>query len=71
MPGPAHLLADAEAARSEQRFVHLLQHFKTLHFLKPGQTQRYNILRAYAEDPSKNIPAGHNPEKYRRHMGCY
>lgn len=64
------LLADAESARSDLRFIHLSQHFKTVQFLKPEQIQRYNILRGYAEDPCKNIPAGHNPEMYRRHMGC-
>jgi Spy/CpxP family protein refolding chaperone len=64
------LLADAESARTELRFIHLSQHYKTVKFLKPEQIQRYNILRGYAEDPCKNIPAGHNPEMYRRHMGC-
>jgi hypothetical protein len=39
-------------------------------FLKPEQIKRYSVLRGYAEDPCKNIPAGHNPEMYRRHMGC-
>jgi hypothetical protein len=39
-------------------------------YLKPEQIKRYNILRGYAEDPCKNIPAGHNPEMYKRHMGC-
>jgi Spy/CpxP family protein refolding chaperone len=64
------LLADAESARTELRFIHLSQHYKTVRFLKPEQIKRYNILRGYAEDPCKNIPAGHNPEMYRRHMGC-
>ena len=64
------LLADAEAARTELRFVHLSQHYKTVQFLKPEQINRYNMLRGYAEDPCKNIPAGHHPEMYRRHMGC-
>lgn len=64
------LLADAETARSELRFIHLSQHFKTVQYLKPEQIKRYNILRGYAEDPCKSIPAGHNPEMYRRHMGC-
>lgn len=64
------LLADAESARSELRFIHLSQHYKTVQFLKPEQIKRYNILRGYAEDPCKNIPAGHNPEMYKRHMGC-
>ena len=64
------LLADSEAARSELRFIHLSQHYKTVQFLKPEQIKRYNILRGYAEDPCKNIPTGHNPEMYKRHMGC-
>jgi hypothetical protein len=64
------LLADSEAARSELRFIHLSQHYKTVRFLKPEQIKRYNILRGYAEDPCKSIPAGHNPEMYKRHMGC-
>jgi hypothetical protein len=64
------LLAEAEAARTELRFIHLSQHFKTVQFLTPKQIKRYNILRGYAEDPCKNIPAGHSPEMYRRHMGC-
>jgi hypothetical protein len=64
------LLAEAESARTELRFIHLSQHYKTVQFLKPEQIKRYNILRGYAEDPCKNIPAGHNPEMYKRHMGC-
>lgn len=64
------LLAEAESARTGLRFIHLSQHFKTVQCLKPEQIRRYNILRGYAEDPCKNIPAGHNPEMYRRHMGC-
>lgn len=64
------LLAEAESTRAELRFIHLSQHYKTVQFLKPEQIKRYNILRGYAEDPCKNIPAGHNPEMYRRHMGC-
>lgn len=64
------LLSDAESARSELRFIHLSQHYKTVQYLKPEQIKRYNVLRGYAEDPCKSIPAGHNPEMYRRHMGC-
>lgn len=63
-------LAEAEAARTELRFIHLSQHTKTTAFLRPEQIQRYNILRGYATDPCANIPEGHNPEMYRRHMGC-
>ena len=64
------LLAESESARTELRFIHLSQHFKTVQYLKPEQIKRYNILRGYAEDPCKNIPVGHDPEMYRRHMGC-
>jgi Spy/CpxP family protein refolding chaperone len=64
------LLTEAESARTELRFIHLSQHFKTVQFLKPEQIKKYNILRGYAEDPCRSIPAGHNPEMYRRHMGC-
>ena len=64
------LLAAAESARTELRFIHLSQHYKTVQFLEPEQIKKYNVLRGYAEDPCKNVPAGHNPEMYRRHMGC-
>jgi len=64
------LLAEAESARSELRFIHLSQHYKTVEFLKPEQIKRYNILRGYAEDPCNSVPAGHNPEMYKHHMGC-
>jgi len=69
-PSLRRLLAEAESARSDLRFIHLSQHLKTVKFLKPEQVQRYNVLRGYADDPCKNIPAGHNPEMYRRHLGC-
>jgi Spy/CpxP family protein refolding chaperone len=69
-PSLRRLLAEAESARTELRFIHLSEHYKTVQFLKPEQIKRYNILRGYAEDPCKSIPAGHNPEMYRRHMGC-
>ena len=64
------LLTEAESARTELRFIHLSQHYKTIQYLKPDQIKRYNVLRGYAEDPCKNVPAAHNPEMYRRHMGC-
>jgi len=64
------LLVETESARSELRFIHLSQHYKTMQFLTPEQIKRYNILRGYADDPCKSIPAGHNPEMYKRHMGC-
>lgn len=64
------LLAEAESARTELRFIHLSQHYKVARILEPEQIRRYNVLRGYAEDPCKKVPEGHNPEMYRRHMGC-
>lgn len=64
------LLAEAESARADLRFIHLSQHLKTVRFLKSEQIKTYNALRGYAEDPCRNIPAGHDPAMYRRHMGC-
>lgn len=64
------LLAEAEAARTALRFIHLSQHDKTVPLLRPEQIQRYKVLRGYTDDPCKHIPAGHNPQMYRRHMGC-
>jgi len=64
------LLSEAGAARTELRFIHLSQHLKTVQFLRAEQIKQYNILRGYAQDPCASVPAGHNPEMYRRHMGC-
>ncbi len=64
------LLNTAEQARSELRFIHLSQHYKTTDILTDEQVSRYNQLRGYKEDPCANIPAGHNPEMYKKHMGC-
>lgn len=64
------LLAEAEAARTELRFIHLSQHYKTAQLLTSDQIERYNVLRGYADDPCANIPEGHNPDMYRRHRGC-
>lgn len=64
------LVTTAESTRSELRIIHLSQHYRTVPLLRPEQIQRYNVLRGYATDPCQNIPAGHNPEIYRRHMGC-
>ncbi len=69
-PGLRRLLAEAEAARTELRFIHLSQHYKTVAALTPAQVARYNVLRGYAEDPCTQVPAGHDPVMYRRHMGC-
>jgi Spy/CpxP family protein refolding chaperone len=71
------LLERIGATRTELRYVHLVAHHRTVEFLKPEQIARYNALRGYsapgepkAANPCDNVPAGHDPQMYRRHMGC-
>ncbi|QTF92195.1 hypothetical protein [Halomonas sp. BM-2019] len=67
------LLAEAEAARAELRFVHLATHLDTLPILDDDQVARYNRLRGYTsgqDDPCLSVPEGHDPERYRQHLGC-
>lgn len=69
------LLGEAEAARAELRFVHLSSHLETLTILRGEQVDRYNALRGYTAsdakvDPCDRVPEGHDPDRYRRHMGC-
>ncbi|MBD3896485.1 hypothetical protein IEI94_11560 [Halomonas sp. ML-15] len=66
-------LAEAEEARAELRFVHLATHLDTLPILDDDQVARYNQLRGYSnnqDDPCDSVPEGHDPERYRQHMGC-
>lgn len=65
------------ATRTELRYAHLVAHHRTVEFLRPEQIARYNALRGYATpgepkaaNPCDNVPAGHDPQIYRRHMGC-
>lgn len=67
------LLQDAEVARTELRFAHLARHLDTLEILTEDQVARYNQLRGYTgtqSDPCGRVPEGHDPERYRQHMGC-
>lgn len=65
------LLSAAERARTELRFIHLSQHYKTPAILTNEQIRLYSQLRGYSgNDPCINVPAGHNPEMYKKHMGC-
>lgn len=64
------LVAEAEAARAELRFVHLSRHLSTPPLLSAEQIARYNVLRGYGADPCASVPDGHNPEMWRRHNGC-
>lgn len=63
----------AEQARANLRFLHLSYHHRTLDVVTPEQVQQYNELRGYANvvnDPCANVPAGHDPVMFRKHMGC-
>lgn len=64
------LIAEAEDARAELRFIHLSRHLSTPPLLTADQIARYNTLRGYGSDPCANVPEGHNPEMWRRHNNC-
>ncbi|MFD2532709.1 hypothetical protein [Gracilimonas halophila] len=56
---------------AELRFVHLNTHLQMVDILTQQQVQAYNRMRGYtSEDPCENIPAGHDPEMWKRHNGC-
>lgn len=64
----------AEQARANLRFLHLSYHHRTLDVVTPQQIKQYNELRGYSQtvinDPCANVPAGHDPVMFRKHMGC-
>jgi len=64
------LIAQAEAARAEIRFIHLSRHLSTPPLLSEAQIVRYNALRGYGSDPCANVPEGHDAEMWRRHNNC-
>lgn len=66
----AALLAEAGAARTELRFVHLARHLDTVPLLSPQQIARYGVLRGYAAGPCGSVPEGHDAAMWRRHNGC-
>lgn len=52
------------------RFAHLKTHLQMVSILT-DQVQHYNELRGYiSEDPCESIPAGHDPEMWKKHNGC-
>lgn len=64
---------EAAQARADLRFLHLSYHHRTLDIISPEQVQAYNNLRGYTnitDDPCANPPDGHDPEMFRKHMGC-
>ncbi len=63
----------AEQTRANLRFLHLSYHHRTLDVVTPEQVKQYNELRGYAKvvnDPCANVPDGHDPVMFRKHMGC-
>lgn len=64
-------LVEIGEARTRLRFVHLSAHLKTPGILTKDQIRKYNELRGYgAGDPCKTVPAGHDPEMWKKHNGC-
>ncbi|NNK57542.1 MAG: hypothetical protein HKP44_09545 [Desulfofustis sp.] len=65
------LLEQIAQVRTQLRFVHLSTHLKTPDILTTEQIARYNELRGYSsDDPCTNIPAGHDPEMWKKHNNC-
>ncbi|MBT8347665.1 MAG: hypothetical protein HKP52_02735 [Desulfofustis sp.] len=65
------LLEQIAQVRAQLRFVHLSTHLKTPDILTTEQIARYNELRGYSsDDPCTNIPAGHDPEMWKKHNNC-
>ena len=65
------LLEQIAQVRKRLRYVHLSTHLKTPGILRAEQIDLYNKLRGYSsDDPCKNIPAGHDPEMWKRHHNC-
>lgn len=64
------LIAEAEAARAELRFIHLSRHLAMPPLLTAEQIRRYNQLRGYAADPCETVPDGHDAAMWRRHNNC-
>jgi Spy/CpxP family protein refolding chaperone len=65
------LLEQIAQLRAQLRFVHLSTHLKTPDILTLEQIKLYNELRGYsADDPCTNIPAGHDPEMWKKHHNC-
>ena len=54
------------------RAVHLQYHLAMMDVLTPEQVLAYNELRGYVTggDPCQSIPAGHDPELWKKHNDC-
>lgn len=63
----------AAQALANLRFLHLSYHHRTLNIVTPEQVTQYNQLRGYSQvinDPCATVPPGHDPDMFRKHMGC-
>ena len=67
----SELVRSAAELQGSLRALHLSYHLKMAASLAPGQIASYNQLRGYAGgDPCTQVPAGHDPDMWRRHHGC-
>ena len=65
------LLENIAQVHKQLRYVHLSAHLKTPDIITPEQMALYNQLRGYSsDDPCENIPAGHDPEMWKKHHHC-
>jgi Spy/CpxP family protein refolding chaperone len=65
------VLGQIAQVRAQLRFVHLSAHLKTPDIVTAEQIALYNRLRGYSsDDPCTNIPAGHDPEMWKKHNNC-
>ena len=64
-------LAAIGEVRTALRLTHLETHLATPKILKPAQIAAYNRLRGYdTGNACATVPAGHDPEMWRKHNGC-
>ncbi len=63
-------LAQIATVRRELRFTHLAAHLKTRPLLSNAQVAQYNKLRGYAGRDCSAVPAGHDPDMWKKHNGC-
>lgn len=64
------LIAAAEAARANLRYIHLSRHLISVDVLSAEQSSKYSELRGYTSDPCQSVPDGHDAEMWRKHNGC-
>ena len=65
------ILGRIAQTRARLRYVHLSAHLKTPAIVSVEQIEVYNRLRGYvSDDPCSSIPAGHDPEMWKKHHNC-